>query len=95
MTTQHYPPEYLAEDISGKLLSAAITMAVLDTTVIALMYASRWCAKGERKGMGMEIFMTISYFVCLGKITVAIRKSTQPISSLHSMELDISKVELS
>ncbi|OAK99164.1 hypothetical protein IQ06DRAFT_378084 [Phaeosphaeriaceae sp. SRC1lsM3a] len=72
MTTQHYPPEYLAEDISGKLLSAAITMAVLDTTVIALMYASRWCAKGERKGMGMEIFMTISYCVCLGKITVAI-----------------------
>lgn len=72
MTTQHYSPEYLAEDISGKLMAAAITMAVLDTTVIALMYASRWCAKGERKSMSMEIFMTISYFVCLGKIAVAI-----------------------
>jgi hypothetical protein len=74
MTTQHYSPEYLAEDISGKLMAAAITMAVLDTTVIALMYASRWCGKGERKSRSMEVFMTISYFVCLGKIAVAICK---------------------
>lgn len=74
MTTQQYSTAYLAEDISGKLMAAAVTMAVLDTTVIALMYASRWCGKGERKSRSMEVFMTISYLICLGKIAVAICK---------------------
>jgi hypothetical protein len=73
--SQSFSPEYLAEDISAPLLGTSIAFIVLETTVMALMYASRYYAKGERANLWMEAFMTMTYLVCQGKITVAICKA--------------------
>lgn len=74
MSPKSYPPEYLAEDISATLMATAIAFAAIETVVMLLMYAARWVAKGERRNLSMEVYMTLTYVVCLGKITVAIRQ---------------------
>ena len=70
-----YTPEYLAEDISGRLLATSITFLVLETVFIGLMWMSRWCAKKERTNLAIEMFMTVTWLVCIAKITVVLRKS--------------------
>lgn len=75
MSQKSYPPGYLEEDISATLLATAISFAAIETIVMLLMYAARWVAKGERRNLSMEVYMTATYVVCLGKISVAIRKS--------------------
>jgi hypothetical protein len=71
-----YTPEYLAVDISGRLQATCITFLILETTFIALMWTSRWCARKERKNIAIEIFMTLTWVVCCGKIAVALRTFT-------------------
>ena len=69
-----YTPEYLAEDVSVSLLVTSIVFLVLETVFMVLLYVSRYCAKGERTNRAMEVFMTMTYLVCVGKITIAICK---------------------
>jgi hypothetical protein len=73
MPTQ-FPPGYVEEYIGGELLGTAIGFLVVETVFMVLLYLSRYYAKGERANMSMEIFMTLAYVVCVGKITVVICK---------------------
>jgi hypothetical protein len=73
------PQSYRDEDISGSLLGISIAFIILETTVMALMYALRYYARGERANLWMETFMTITYVVCQGKITVAICKAVRMV----------------
>jgi hypothetical protein len=74
MSKTPYSQAYLNENISATLLGTAIAFAAIETIVILLMYAARWVAKGERRNLSMEVYMTLTYAVCLGKISVAICK---------------------
>lgn len=69
--------EYLAEDNSAPLLGTSIAFLVLETVVMALMYVSRYLAKGERTNLSMEILMTLTYIVCVSKITIAFCECSQ------------------
>lgn len=73
-TANQFPPEYLNEYNGGSLFAVAITFLVIETIFMILLYTSRYLARGERSNMSMEIFMTLTYMVCLGKIVVAIRQ---------------------
>ncbi|KAF1842840.1 uncharacterized protein K460DRAFT_356651 [Cucurbitaria berberidis CBS 394.84] len=64
--------EYIAEDNSAPLLGTSIAFLVLETVFIALLYTSRYLAKGERANLSMEILMTLTYIVCVLKITIAL-----------------------
>lgn len=74
-TTTHYSPEYLAEYNGDILLGTAITFMVVETVVMMLMVLSRYFAHGERTNYSMEVFLTMTYLVCMGKVTTAICKS--------------------
>ncbi|CAO2653071.1 Nn.00g024820.m01.CDS01 [Neocucurbitaria sp. VM-36] len=63
--------EYLAENNSAPLLGTSIAFLVLETIFLALLYISRNLAKGERTNLSMEILMTLTYIVCVSKITIA------------------------
>ncbi|KAH7351477.1 hypothetical protein BKA66DRAFT_278843 [Pyrenochaeta sp. MPI-SDFR-AT-0127] len=72
MNSTRLTPEYLAEDNSAPLLGTCITFLVLETIVITLLHVSRYFGRGERANMSMEILMTLTYIVCVSKITNAI-----------------------
>lgn len=72
--------EYLVEDNSAPLLGTSIAFLVLETIFIALLYISRYLAKGERANLSMEILMTLTYIVCVSKITIAFCEYQQPRS---------------
>ncbi|KAH7070341.1 hypothetical protein BKA63DRAFT_578896 [Paraphoma chrysanthemicola] len=70
--TTNYPPEYLNEDIGPSLFATCIVFLFLETVFMILMYASRYVSKGERTNQSMEVFLTLSYLICIGKITIMI-----------------------
>jgi hypothetical protein len=74
MNVTSFPPEYLAEDVSAPLLGSSIAFLILETLFIALLHTSRYLAKGERTDISMEILLTLTYVVCVGKIVIAFRK---------------------
>jgi hypothetical protein len=41
---------------------------------MVLMYTSRYFAKGERANRLMEVFMTLTYIVCCGKLAIVLHK---------------------
>jgi hypothetical protein len=75
MNVTSFPPGYISEDISAPLLGTSLAFLVLETLFIALLYTSRYLAKGERTNLSMEILLTLTYVVCVGKIAIAFRKS--------------------
>lgn len=80
-TTTQFPPGYVNEYIGGELLGTAVGFLVVETVFMVLLYLSRYYAKGERANTSMEVFMTLAYMVCVGKITVAICKYSN--NSIH------------
>jgi ABC-type Na+ efflux pump permease subunit len=70
--TTNYPPEYLNEDIGPSLFATCIVFLFLETVFMILMYASRYVSKGERTNKSMEVLLTLTYLICIGKITIMI-----------------------
>jgi hypothetical protein len=70
-----FPLEYLAGDVSAPLLGTSIAFLILETIFIGLLYTSRYLAKGESANLSMEVLLTLTYIVCVGKRTVVFRKS--------------------
>jgi hypothetical protein len=76
--------EYLAEDISAPLRTTCCCFLVIEAVFIVLMYISRYLSRDKKKGMWMVLLMTAGYLTCVGKITVALRKSCPlPALILH------------
>lgn len=67
-----FSPEYLAEDIGAALLDTSIAFLILETTLIVLLYLSRFFAKDQKANLSMTLLMTAGYFTCCAKITLAI-----------------------
>ncbi|KAH8704628.1 hypothetical protein GQ44DRAFT_732250 [Phaeosphaeriaceae sp. PMI808] len=67
-----FSQEYLSEDVGMRLLATCLTFLGLETMFMCLLFASRFYAKGERTNKSMEVFMTLTYLVCVGKITICI-----------------------
>ena len=75
MNITSFPPAYLDESVGASLLGTSIAFLILETLFIALLYTSRYLAKGERTNLSMEILLTLTYVVCVSKIAIAFRKS--------------------
>jgi hypothetical protein len=84
-----FPPEYLAEDVSAPLLGTSIAFLILETLFIVLLYTSRYLSKGERANLSMQILLTLTYIVCVGKITIAFRKPCISSNSKHLADIDL------
>jgi hypothetical protein len=66
-----------AENASGPLLCTAVVFLLLETCFMLLLYIARYLAPHDReRGWAMEIFLTATYGVCVGKVVVAIRAFT-------------------
>jgi hypothetical protein len=66
-----------AENVSGPLLCTAVVFLLLETCFVLLLYIARYLAPHDReRGWVMEIFLTATYSVCVGKVVVAIRACT-------------------
>jgi hypothetical protein len=66
-----------AENVSGPLLCTAVIFLLLETFFVLLLYIARYLAPHDReRGWAMEIFLTATYSVCVGKVVVAIRACT-------------------
>ncbi|KAH7082041.1 hypothetical protein FB567DRAFT_594549 [Paraphoma chrysanthemicola] len=70
--TTRYPPEYLNEDIGPSLFATCIVFLALESVFMILMIASRYVGKAERTNRSMEVFLSLTYVVCTGKITIMI-----------------------
>jgi hypothetical protein len=71
MDTTMLEPGYVAENNSASLFATSITFLVVESIFLTLLYTSRYLAKGERKNLSMEVFMTMTYILCVAKIIIA------------------------
>ena len=66
---QNYPPGYLAENRSQRLIHLAVTFAVLETLFIGLYLTSRYIAKTVNS---IDVyFMLPAYIMCMSQIVVS------------------------
>lgn len=68
----HYTQEYLAEDISGRLLGVTISFMIIQTIFITLYYISN---RIKKPSIGPEVycFMLLGYLFCTANCTIGIR----------------------
>ncbi|KAF2825050.1 hypothetical protein CC86DRAFT_408187 [Ophiobolus disseminans] len=83
----NHTPEYLRENISGPLFTTCIIFLGLETVFILLLWTSRYYAAKERRNSVMEIFMTLTYITCCGKIAVVILLITHGGTGRHTASL--------
>ena len=72
---QAFTAEYLAADNSAPLLNTCIAFLCIDTLFICLLHASRYLGgEAKKANLYMVMLMTGCYLVCMGKISIGIRK---------------------
>lgn len=83
MDSTQYPPEYLAEDQSQRLIILAITFAVLETLFIGLFSISRYI---NNTAYGMDTYLMYPAFImCVSHAVLDIRKQTHV--KLHNFNI--------